>query len=228
VQYLIVNGDDFGITDGVSLGIIEAHRRGILTSTSLMVDRAAAAAAAALTREAPALSLGIHLELEGAALADPRASIARQLECFERLIGRPPTHIDSHHDAHRDARVLPHVLEYGRRLAIPVRSHSAVTCFGKFYGHWGGEDHPKQVGVDSLVRMLETKLSDGVTELICHPGYVDEELDSSYGAVRETEIATLCDVRVREALGRLGIRLIGFRDVPALIAHNLPGTTGVG
>lgn len=220
-RYLIVNGDDFGLSPGVNRGILEAHRRGVLTSTSLMVNRAAAPAAAALARDAPELSVGLHLELEGADARDPRAAVERQLERFEQLVGRPPTHLDSHHDAHRDARVLPHVLRSGERLGVPVRSHSPVARFGNFYGAWGGESHPEQVNPESLVRMLETKVGPGITELICHPGYVDPDLDSSYRAVRETEVATLCDPRVREALDRGGIRLIGFRDVPAVLASDI-------
>ncbi len=35
---LIVNADDFGLTEGVSRGILEAHRRGIVTSTTLLVN----------------------------------------------------------------------------------------------------------------------------------------------------------------------------------------------
>jgi predicted glycoside hydrolase/deacetylase ChbG (UPF0249 family) len=221
VRYLIVNGDDFGLSLGVARGILVAHQHGILTSTSLMVHRPAAAAAAALAREAPALSVGLHLELEGPAAADPRAALEQQLRRFEQLMGRPPTHLDSHHDAHRDPRVLPHVLERGGRLGIPVRSHSPVACFSKFYGEWGGESHPEQVGVETLLRMLETTVPRGITELVCHPGYVDPDLDSSYRAVRETEVATLCDLRVRDALDRGGVRLIGFRDVPGLLADSL-------
>ena len=34
---LIVNADDYGMTKGVNLGIIEAHKNGIVTSTTLMV-----------------------------------------------------------------------------------------------------------------------------------------------------------------------------------------------
>ena len=37
MRRLIVNADDFGISEGVNRGIIEAHLRGILTSTTLMV-----------------------------------------------------------------------------------------------------------------------------------------------------------------------------------------------
>ena len=38
-KVLIVNADDFGLTAGVSRGILEAHRSGIVTSTTLLVNR---------------------------------------------------------------------------------------------------------------------------------------------------------------------------------------------
>ncbi len=56
MRRLIVNADDFGLSAGVNEGIVEAHVSGIVTSTSLMVDRPAAAGAAGLAREHPALS----------------------------------------------------------------------------------------------------------------------------------------------------------------------------
>jgi predicted glycoside hydrolase/deacetylase ChbG (UPF0249 family) len=218
VRHLIVNGDDFGISHGVSRGIVEAHRRGILTSTSLMVNRPAAEAAAALARECPALSVGLHLELEGAPGASARAAVQGQVDRFDRLMGAAPTHLDSHHDVHRNPSVLPHVFESAGRLGIPVRGHSPVALFHKFYGRWGGETHAEQVGVASLLGMLETEVGEGVTELICHPGYPDAELVSSYALERECELRTLCDPRVRQALDRAGIRLVGFRDLAHLIA----------
>jgi predicted glycoside hydrolase/deacetylase ChbG (UPF0249 family) len=50
VRCLIVNGDDFGLAPGVNRGILEAHRRGVLTSTSLMVLRSACDDAVDLAR----------------------------------------------------------------------------------------------------------------------------------------------------------------------------------
>ncbi len=41
-RYLIVNADDFGYSYGINKGIIEAHTKGIVTSTSVMVDSIAA------------------------------------------------------------------------------------------------------------------------------------------------------------------------------------------
>ena len=200
MRYLIVNGDDFGLSPGVSRGILDAHRRGILTSASFMVNRPAAAIAAELAREASGLSLGLHLELESPTAGDVGAVVETQLRGFERLIGRPPAHLDSHQDRHLEPHALAPVLRIAATLGIPVRGRSPVTPLREFYGRWGGEDHPEQVGVESLLRLLD--------------------LDSSYATVRETELQTLCAPQVREALNRGGIRLIGFRELPQLLGDN--------
>ena len=60
---LIVNADDFGQSEGINRGIIQAHDRGIVTSASLMVRWPAAAAAAAWAREHPQFSVGLHIDL---------------------------------------------------------------------------------------------------------------------------------------------------------------------
>ena len=58
---LIVNADDFGLTPGVNRGIIEAHRKGIVTSSTMMANGAAFEEAVALARENPRLGIGCHL-----------------------------------------------------------------------------------------------------------------------------------------------------------------------
>jgi len=217
VRLLIVTADDFGLSHGVNRGIVEAHREGILTSTSLMVHRPAAEQAAALARESPALSVGLHLELDPAA-ADVPTELDRQLGRFTDLVGAPPTHVDSHHDVHKNPRVLPHVQAWAERIGVPVRGGSRVRHLSKFYGQWGGETHLEQISVEGLLRLLDAELGPGVTELTCHAGYVDEGLTSSYTVEREAELRTLCDPRVRPALAERGVRLVGFRDLPALAA----------
>src|SRR5712692_5001656 len=67
---LIVNADDFGQSFGVNRGIIEAHERGIVTSTSLMVRWPAAREAARYARTHPELSVGLHLDLGERAFRD--------------------------------------------------------------------------------------------------------------------------------------------------------------
>jgi len=62
---LIVNADDFGFTRDVNLGIVEAHRDGILTATTLMANGGAFEDAVRLARENPTLDIGAHLVLVG-------------------------------------------------------------------------------------------------------------------------------------------------------------------
>jgi len=225
MKWLIVTGDDFGASCGINRGIVEAHERGVLTSASLMVDGPAAADAVARARANPALSLGLHLELDATDPVRAAAECRRQLARFEKLAGILPTHVDSHHNVHRDARVLPHILAAARQAGVPVRGYSSARYVGKFYGRWGGATHPEQIGVDRLLRLLDTEVQDGVTELSCHPGYVEPGFDSSYLTEREVELRTLCDPRMRPALHEREIQLIGFRDVlasPRAVATEAP------
>ncbi len=71
---LIVNADDFGRSESINLAVVRAHREGILTSASLMVNEPAAEQAVRLARENPKLGVGLHLVLVcgGAALAPER------------------------------------------------------------------------------------------------------------------------------------------------------------
>ncbi|MBN1384705.1 MAG: ChbG/HpnK family deacetylase [Elusimicrobia bacterium] len=62
-KLLIVNADDFGLTEGISDGIIECHKNGIVTSTSIIASGSAFAKAVELTRGCPNLSVGVHLAL---------------------------------------------------------------------------------------------------------------------------------------------------------------------
>src|SRR5258708_20537878 len=60
---LIVNADDFGLTDGTNRAIIDAHCHGIVTSTSLLANGYAFDHAVELAHQHPALGVGVHLTL---------------------------------------------------------------------------------------------------------------------------------------------------------------------
>jgi chitin disaccharide deacetylase len=227
VKYLIVNGDDLGVSPGINRGIIEAHRRGPLTSASLIVNLAASQQAARLTRELPALSVGLHANLmdpSGRPLVDLetgehcRAILQQQLHSFQQLTGHPPTHVDSHHNLHRRPELLPYFLELAGRYGLPLRAHSPVRYFSKFYGQWGGKTHLEQISVQGLIRLLETEITEGFTELSCHPGYCDPKLQSTYRIEREVELRSLCDPLVHKSLSVRQIQLVNFRDAMQVLA----------
>ncbi len=72
---LIVNADDFGRSSAINQAVIRAHREGILTTASLMVNEAACAEAVALARENPRLGVGLHLTFVCGRAALPRDRI---------------------------------------------------------------------------------------------------------------------------------------------------------
>jgi len=63
LKNLIVNADDLGWTEGVNRGIVEAHRRGLVTSTSLLANGRAFESALAAAISNPQLGIGVHLNL---------------------------------------------------------------------------------------------------------------------------------------------------------------------
>ena len=72
---LIINADDFGLSKGITDGILLTHERGILTSTSLMVNQAATEYAISRAEDAPGLGIGIHLNLTQGAPVLPKEQV---------------------------------------------------------------------------------------------------------------------------------------------------------
>jgi predicted glycoside hydrolase/deacetylase ChbG (UPF0249 family) len=223
MRYLVMNADDFGVCSGVNRGIAEAHERGIVTSASLMVAVPGAEEAARLARLCPGLSIGLHAVLsEGLdRMADPaqacRAALEDQVATFVALLGRLPTHLDSHHHVHQQPGLMAPFLAVADRLEIPLRGFSGVRYVSRFYGQWNGTTHPEQVSVERLMALIEAEVIDGVTEFGCHPGLPDTSLVSSYVVERTLELETLCAPEVRSFLERVDITLVGFGEVPHLL-----------
>lgn len=63
MKKVIINADDFGLTEGINKGIIEAHKKGVVTSTSLMTNMPAFYDAVRLAKDNPCLSVGVHLNI---------------------------------------------------------------------------------------------------------------------------------------------------------------------
>ena len=218
-RYLIVNADDFGADDGTTRGIIEAHERGIVTSTSLMVDMPGARAAVGAARAHPRLGLGLHVNFTaGTHVPDPddlraqRRELERQFDLFSDLTGRLPTHIDSHHHIHRKAEAAPAFVEFCRDRSIPLRGFGGVAYVGNFYGQWTvGTTDLRHISPEYLMSLL-AGLAPGVSELACHPGDADARFDPAYDWQRRIELDSLTDPRVRRTAAREGIRLVSFAD----------------
>jgi chitin disaccharide deacetylase len=129
---LVVNADDFGFTRDVNQGILEAHRDGILTATTLMATGAAFDDAVRIAKENPSLDVGCHLVLVGSpgfpeTVAKLMLSI-RRIRVYEELAsqvrkivdaGLRPTHLDTHKHTHLLPTVLDAVARISEEFSIP-------------------------------------------------------------------------------------------------------------
>lgn len=249
---LIVNADDLGRAPGINAGIARAHRDGIVTAATLMVNAPASMAAGRLAGLLPSLDVGVHLaltygrpvtdaaqipslvETDGAFPTRPTAFLGTgraaaeealveyraQYERARRLIGRPPSHLDSHHWLHDEPALEWAMTELARETGAAVRQQSPAQrerfraaglrtpdVFRRDFQHAG------RIDVAHLIAILD-ETGEGVTELMCHPGEPDADLaaTSSYAADRAVELATLCDERVSAAIRDGGITLATFAN----------------
>jgi hopanoid biosynthesis associated protein HpnK len=287
VKNLIVNADDLGWTEGVNRGVAEAHRNGIVTSTSLLANGAEFRPAVELTRSMPGLGVAVHLNLSDGAPLAGRESVpslvneagefqggpeslllkiaTRALALSEvekewdaqirrvRDAGVQPTHLDGHKHVH----MLPGLFELALRLAkrhgIGAIRISHETSRLRTALSAGKELRPSAVlkqgvqarGLQLLARdarkqavragisaadyfcgiaqtgeltkegvaCLLRSLPEGTTELMCHPGYVDEALQKTATRLqrsRQKELKILTDTEIRNLVASQGIRLIDY------------------
>jgi predicted glycoside hydrolase/deacetylase ChbG (UPF0249 family) len=263
---LIVNADDFGFTRDVNAGIIEAHRDGILTATTLMATGGATPEAfddaVRLARENPSLDIGCHLVLVGAPglpVTVPqlvRAVALGRIPVYDELVrqvrrivdaGLSPTHLDTHKHTH----LLPPVLEAVARISEEFRIPWVRRPFD-FPLQPGGVGGAKRAWTNRLMRVMSGRfrsalarhrcrstdwfagfrltgryrsgdlaqliraLPEGVTEFMCHPGRLGDELRAARTRLkesREEELRALTAPEVRAALSDAGVTLANFRDL---------------
>ena len=92
---LVINADDFGLSDGVNRGIVAAHRAGAVTSASLLANAPGFTDAIRAARAAPGLGVGVHLNLTAGVPVSPPAAVpslcdpeSGRFHSLPRLIGR--------------------------------------------------------------------------------------------------------------------------------------------
>ncbi len=244
MRRLIVNADDFGLTRGVSEGILAAHRHGIVTSTTVLVNRPIARDL--LDRlVASGMGIGLHVNLtlgapltrssslagkDGRFVRDPRLAAARaraddverevraQIAAFERLFGRGPTHLDTHHHVGLWLPVGAILRGIARERRLAVRSQTetaraaARTAGLATTDHFFGESGPDAYWTIGRMLWHLRELPAGCSEFMTHPGYFDDELGySRYGRQRETELVGVGSSAARATAAALGIRLVDFR-----------------
>lgn len=255
-RYLIVNADDCGLSAGINQGILEVHQRGIVTSTTAMVNMPDAAdGIKLLQQQAPNIGIGLHFNItHGKPVAENVRSLTRedgtfygvqefyngakdrydpdelrrehyaQFDRFLELAGRAPDHLDSHHGA-----TYAHPVSFAVMLKLAAEHNLPLRRADRFlenpaiaavlaeqpqprwpifsYGGFFGET----AQVETLLRDLPN-LPEGVSEMICHPGYAHDVVEA-YKEPRENELRALTDPRVSKMLQSEQIELVTFKHL---------------
>lgn len=235
---LIFNADDFGFTRDVNEGIVEAHRHGVLTATTLMANGDAFDHAVACARDTPTLDIGVHLVMvQGQSVANPDrampatlqdlalALLLRQIPVYEEAAaqirkilaaGIRPSHIDTHKHTHLFPPVLDALVRVAEEFDIPwVRQRLGIKLKGlRTTDHFAGFRDTGSLDEAAMIRTLEN-LPDGLTEFMCHPGKCGPELlraATRLKASRAVELAALTSPEVRRVIERRGIQLTDYRS----------------
>jgi len=267
-KQLVVNADDFGFTPDVNRGIVDAHRHGILTATTLMANGNAFDDAVRLARETPSLDVGGHLVLiSGRSLIPPYAALPasvpellkalarRRIRPYDELsaqvrklldAGLRITHLDTHKHTHLAPPVLDAVVRIAEEFEIrwvrrpfdfpltgaPGRvpwvkraiSRGLQVVRGRFHrvlarhgcrttDYFAGFQVTGYLRTPELLALIRA-LPDGVTELMCHPGYCGADLQAARSRLkesRERELEALRSPGAREALREAGVQLVNYR-----------------
>src|SRR5215472_7686734 len=234
-RILIINADDLGYDPAVTRGIFEAMRGGVVSSATLMVNSPHAGPAAAsasglsiglhlnLARFAPVWRDFPEALLVGGEMSESIASqlpatvveqeALAQLDLLEAMLGRPATHLDTHKHLHRWPAVFEGICAAAKARGLPVRSidrrmreamrERGIATSGAFIGDAGQEPY----WTLTRFRRAITKLSDGATELMCHPGHPPTAVASGYSLQREVELQTFLHPSVPLLLRKAGVTL---------------------
>ena len=195
IKRLIVNADDYGLSEGVCLGILKAHRDGILTSTTCMMNMENIEKYLEMTKDYPNLGLGVHLNIT---------------EKFIKIMGHKPTHLDSHHHVHLLNSNIDVALKLAHEYDLPIRQETYLQK--DFEPVYFEELFYNQ---DATFEMIDTILHKDVKnyELMCHPAMIDWKLYqiSSYNLRRAHELDIICSQKAKEMTKK--IELINYQDI---------------
>jgi hopanoid biosynthesis associated protein HpnK len=197
---LIVNADDFGRSRSINEAVLRAHRQGILTTASLMVNGDAFDEAVALAKQHPTLGVGLHLTLAMGRSTLPHADIPG-------LVNERGEFSDDPVGAgfrYAFAGALHPQLE--REMAAQFAKFRATgLALDHVNGHLNLHLHPR------VFRILRSRAREwGITRmrLTRDPFWLNARLDGGAWAYRVSHalIFSLLGLRARPALRQLGVR----------------------
>lgn len=226
MKELIFNADDFGYSRGVNHGIIDAHRYGVVTSATMMMNMPGTEHAVELLKEHETLGVGIHLVLTcGKAVSknlkqivdeqnmffkSPKQLLEKELDFSEietelrsqiekfYSFGLKPTHLDSHHHCHTFMGISSIVETLAVEYDLPVRRFPGMIKATPFSDQLITDFYGENISEKTLDSIVEHCKEGTRSEVMVHPAYLDYYIvnHSSYLNERLKELEILTNWKV--------------------------------
>lgn len=216
-SYLIVSADDFGYFRCVSLGIVEAHRRGIVTATGVLANGPGLARDIDLLRSEERLDLGVHLNVTtgSAVSATMRGKYRHTNGMFSGKLAFASAYLSGRirtAEVEEEWRAqVQHCLDQGLRLAF-LNSHEHIHMFPALFGLL------QQLASDYGIPYVRLAKADGWPSL--HPGALLRDT-----VIKVLEVCNIRNLRVAAPFF-IGLRSSGrltVADIEASVQRMVPG-----
>ena len=238
---LIINADDFGLSEAVNYGIISAHKNGVVTSTSTMANMPGFEHAMELLKENKELGCGVHMTMSCykpvlwnlKTMVDENGYFIRRItnevienmdldEIYNEFCAQIEkvrakttiTHLDSHHHVHTLEKLRPVIERILEKYDLPIR---------------GGFEY--DLNYSKIIPLIDTFYGDNVSEdyfvknndhlkeyeiadIMCHPAFVDDFLikTTSYSMARINEHKILTSKGIKDFIQN-NFLLTNYRDL---------------
>jgi len=206
---VIINADDFGFSKSVNEGIWYAFEKGLISTTTMMMNQPGTDEACELWKANPQIAVGLHVNLSvGKPLTNGASLINKNGEFHYNNLGKSgnenydygdlyaeieaqlkklmqygkPDHLDAHRFIDKDFLVRKAMCDVAEKYALPLRDYEKLS-FDFFEDKATAENFKRTIRKNSHLDWLE---------IMTHVGFIDEDTKSrtSY-LTRENEIREL-------------------------------------
>jgi predicted glycoside hydrolase/deacetylase ChbG (UPF0249 family) len=209
-KYLIINADDFGMSEIFNEVILDLINKDLIRSTTVLIDRVTESQKKQFDElinlsKNKNLSVGLHLEFKD---SDYPSQIKSQYKKFKEILGFKPSHIDIH-KAHSLMESFSDVAKFCKENNLPLRNsgvfHQGIktTYTEAFFG--------SIADFENIKKWIKSFKEEKYYEILFHPGKFDSNCKSSLNKDRERDVEHIYNLN--KILNENDIKLVSYLNL---------------
>lgn len=238
---LIINADDFGLSEAVNYGIISSYKSGVVRSTSTMANMPGFEHAMELLKENENLGCGVHMTMSCykpvlsnlKTIVDENGYFIRRInnevienmdldEIYEEFCAQIEkvkaktniTHLDSHHHVHTLQKLRPVIERILEKYYLPIRGGFEYDFNYSKIIPLIDTFYGDNVSEDYFMKKVDYLKEYEIADIMCHPAYIDDFLmkTTSYSMARINEHKILTSKNTKDFI-QDNFLLTNYRDL---------------